>query len=1002
MCRFCLKIGALIFVVTLSSFGAPDRRSIAARTSVTQNGSDIQISNGFVQLTLEAATGSIKSIVDTQTQLQLVSVAPGQYHALWAMELTSAGSDPLRYVDNNGTKPGVTITDTTAQLVWNGLNFTDGTRRPSAQVTVTISLAPTSRTAAFTFQAASLGGISVKHLYLPVINGIGVLGRTANDNYLALPEYNGRLYPDPVNNLDSFGSSYPAGQLSMQMAAFYNSDAGLFVASHDSGGNTKSIQWWTTPGPPKTATLRFNHVLPDQPTDAINLPYEVVIGTFNGDWTAAADLYKDWASQQQWVQDAIRKGPPTWMADLGPARLFDDSQRHQLASSSTSYQPFLQEQSANFSAFGAPSLVTLWGWENLGTFFSGAYFPPNGGWTAFDQMVAVLHQQHNRLDLLISPIFVDAATPMWQDSSTRGAASIDLAGKFVPYNILAFIPHTFMFMDPASSFWHDYIVDVVGTLAAHGVDAVQLDTWPINAFPDDYSTGHLPGSGGNWQAQSMLTILHDMRQSIASAGSQMALSTEEISEPFIGSLDFYLNRDLMAENPAADGPLRYVGVTPIPLFAYVYKPYIQAKVEYWPVLSKNNPSSYHRLAYARALLWGQIPQFTTAPSFSDSWGDQTMLAYIKNVATTRSSYARFLRDGSMLPPPGWKPPSTTVQLVADSGGTAIFTGIVDAIQASSWRSPAAETAIVLANISTNAISVAVPVDFERLRLIRGLPYQVQIDTGTGPRPMVAPVTDTTAVSVTIPAQQNAVLVFKAPQIQVLDVVNAASFASGILAPSEFVSILGANLGGTPQVASDDSSYGLGGLTVAVQDSTGKTLPSALSFTSNGQINAVLPGTVAPGRATLTVASRDGRTATIATTIAPVAPGLFSANGDGKGAPAGTAVLVGGDGTQSTFPLYICGTQAGSCAPNEIDLSTSKQAFAVLYGTGIRNRSSLSAVNVTVGGTTVPVPYAGPQGSYAGLDQINIELPKSLMGRADTDLLLTVAGMPSNTLKLKFK
>jgi hypothetical protein len=41
--------------------------------------------------------------------------------------------------------------------------------------------------------------------------------------------------------------------------------------------------------------------------------------------------------------------------------------------------------------------------------------------------------------------------------------------------------HTWVFMNPASQFWQQNLVQVVSTLAAHDVDIVQLDNWSIGA-----------------------------------------------------------------------------------------------------------------------------------------------------------------------------------------------------------------------------------------------------------------------------------------------------------------------------------------------------------------------------------------------------------------------------------------------------------------------------------------------------------------------------------------
>jgi uncharacterized protein (TIGR03437 family) len=63
----------------------------------------------------------------------------------------------------------------------------------------------------------------------------------------------------------------------------------------------------------------------------------------------------------------------------------------------------------------------------------------------------------------------------------------------------------------------------------------------------------------------------------------------------------------------------------------------------------------------------------------------------------------------------------------------------------------------------------------------------------------------------------------------------------------------------------------------------------------------------------------------------------------------------------------------SAAP--IDLGPEvDQLYLVLFGTGFRRRSALSAVSVKIGGVDVTINYAGPQLQLVGLDQINPARP----------------------------
>src|SRR5205085_10208384 len=122
--------------------------------------------------------------------------------------------------------------------------------------------------------------------------------------------------------------------------------------------------------------------------------------------------------------------------------------------------------------------------------------------------------------------------------------------------------------------------------------------------------------------------------------------------------------------------------------------------------------------------------------------------------------------------------------------------------------------------------------------------------------------------------------------------------------------------------------------------------------------------------------------------------------DGSGAPIGFLVRVRGDGSQSIENFTRFDQASGRVVPSPIDLGPSTDIVVlVLYGTGARGRSAIERVQAKFGNTTVPVAYASAQGTFIGLDQINIILPRSLAGAGDVDLRLSADGREANTVKL---
>lgn len=129
---------------------------------------------------------------------------------------------------------------------------------------------------------------------------------------------------------------------------------------------------------------------------------------------------------------------------------------------------------------------------------------------------------------------------------------------------------------------------------------------------------------------------------------------------------------------------------------------------------------------------------------------------------------------------------------------------------------------------------------------------------------------------------------------------------------------------------------------------------------------------------------------------PVAPGLFSANADGAGAAAAVVEHIRGDGSRTAQLTFECSAGAGQCAAVPIELGApADEAYLSLYGTGIRGHAGLAEVRVRIVDVETEVLYAGPQRVFPGLDQVNVRIPKSLAGRGNVTVSLTVAGNSAN-------
>jgi uncharacterized protein (TIGR03437 family) len=234
-------------------------------------------------------------------------------------------------------------------------------------------------------------------------------------------------------------------------------------------------------------------------------------------------------------------------------------------------------------------------------------------------------------------------------------------------------------------------------------------------------------------------------------------------------------------------------------------------------------------------------------------------------------------------------------------------------------------------------------------------------------------------------------------------VSSASFASALSAEA-LAAGFGTNLATVIESAPTlPLPIDLGGTSVQVQDAMGISRDAEMLFVSPGQLNYQIPPGVATGTATVTVLLNGAPVAFGTANIANVAPGVFAANANGQGVAAAVILRVKANGTQTYEPLSTFDPVQKKFVAAPIDLGpATDQVFLVLFGTGIRNRSSLQAVAATIGGVATPAIYAGVQGAFIGLDQINLPLARTLIGRGQVNVVLTVDGMDSNTVTISFK
>jgi uncharacterized protein (TIGR03437 family) len=230
----------------------------------------------------------------------------------------------------------------------------------------------------------------------------------------------------------------------------------------------------------------------------------------------------------------------------------------------------------------------------------------------------------------------------------------------------------------------------------------------------------------------------------------------------------------------------------------------------------------------------------------------------------------------------------------------------------------------------------------------------------------------------------------------LSIVSAASFAESAIASDSIVSAFGTNFSTTSELAAGSPlPISLAGVLVRVLDSAGVDQNAGLYAVTPNQVNFVLPANTAPGTAVITLLAADARRFSGNTFVQAVAPAVFYSSTSTGNWTAANLLRVRADGTREFGPIV-------NGAP--IDFGPEgDRLFLEIYGTGLRKATD-GSLQVSVG-DNLPLLYAGPQGGFPGLDQVNVELPRSLAAAGPVNVQVRVESKPgmvvSNTTQLRF-
>ena len=228
-------------------------------------------------------------------------------------------------------------------------------------------------------------------------------------------------------------------------------------------------------------------------------------------------------------------------------------------------------------------------------------------------------------------------------------------------------------------------------------------------------------------------------------------------------------------------------------------------------------------------------------------------------------------------------------------------------------------------------------------------------------------------------------------------VNAASFQTPALSPGSLISIFGSGLTLTQMVApAGNLNLTLSGTQIELD-----TIPVPLLFVSPLQVNAQVPWELAVGEdATFDISVSGVPGQTFKAPAVMYSPGIFTLDAAGQG-----AVIVAAPGTVIAAPA---GAFPGSRPVN-------RGEYIQIFGTGLGPVShqpatgepspfsplaeTASQPSLDLGGISLTPSFSGLMPGTIGVYQVNVLVPQSAPTGDSVQLMLTIGGVQSNTVRI---
>lgn len=246
--------------------------------------------------------------------------------------------------------------------------------------------------------------LAIRRILFPRVPWTHKLGESVDDDRLLIPFYDGELIEAPGRKDSLREADYP-GMACVQFAAYYDRQAGVYLATEDGGGNPKLFQRDMVTG--RYVAFSPIHLFEESSGNDVYIDYDVLLQTFVGDWRDAAGIYKMWAAKQFWCAKKLaeRENVPAFLRE--GAGILIDASFHDAEFTARKYGKDLELLPEWVSEYhkrtGLAYVVFVpYGWENRGTWAGINYFPAKPSDEAWARVAERLRANSDQLMFLPS------------------------------------------------------------------------------------------------------------------------------------------------------------------------------------------------------------------------------------------------------------------------------------------------------------------------------------------------------------------------------------------------------------------------------------------------------------------------------------------------------------------------------------------------------------------------------------------------------------------------